>query len=87
MLTRNDNVTVTFYHLGLKEAMILVPLMNALKEHIEKYKKYEEYCNLSKEEQKEVDKVYYPHFNLSASNESITQIYEVLSSLGFEAVP
>lgn len=87
MLTRNDNVTVTFYHLDLKEAMTLVPLMNALKDYIEKYKKYEEYCNLSKEEQEKVEKVYYPHFNMSSNNESLTQIYEVLSSLGFEAVP
>lgn len=87
MLTRNDNVTVTFYHLGLKEAMILVPLMNALKDYTEKYKKYEEYCNLSKEEQEGVDKVYFPHFNLCARNESLTQIYEVLVTLGFEAVP
>lgn len=87
MLTRNDNVTVTFYHLGLKEAMALVPLMNALKDFMERYKKYEEYCNLSKEEQEKVKEVYYPHFSMSSNNESLTQIYEVLSSLGFEAVP
>lgn len=87
MLTKNDNVTVTFYHLGLKEAMTLVPLMNSLKEYIESYKKYEEYCNLPKEEQEKVEKVYHPHFNMSSNIEKLTQIYEVLSSLGFEAVP
>ena len=87
MLTRNDNVTVTFYHLGLKEAMTLVPLMNSLKDYIERYKAYEEYCNLTKEEQKKVEKVHYPHFGLHTNHESLVRIYEVLASLGFEAVP
>ena len=87
MLTRNDNVTVTFYHLGLKEAMTLVPLMNSLKDYIERYKAYEEYSNLSKEEQEKVEKVYYPHINVHSDYESLTRIYEVLTSLGFEAVP
>lgn len=86
MLTRNDNVTVTFYHLGLKEAMTLVPLMNTLKEYIEEYEEFEKYCNLSKEEQKRVGPIYRPHFRMDANKELFTQIYEVLSSLGFEAI-
>lgn len=86
MLTRNDNVTVTFYHLGLKEAMTLVPLMNTLKEYIEKYEKYEDYRNLSKEEREKVDTVYRPHFEMDANKELFFQMYEVLSSLGFEAI-
>lgn len=84
MKTIKRNEEIAFNALTFKDAVILLPLMNALVDCINKNKLSQFWDNLSKEEKDQCRRVW-GNCDIHLTAETIEQVYTLLHQLGFEA--
>lgn len=84
MKTIKRNEEIAFNALTLKDAVVLLPLMDALVDAVNKNKLAEFYNNLTQEEREQYRKEW-GHCDIHLTAETIERTHALLSSLGFES--
>ncbi len=84
MKTIKQQETIAFNAISFKDAVVLLPLMNALVDCINQNKLSQFWDNLSKEEKEQYRRVW-GNCDMHLTAESIEQTYTLLHQLGFEA--
>ena len=84
MKTIKQTEEIAFNAITFKDAIVMLPLMDALAAMIDNNRKAKLYESLSKEEQEKYKKVW-ATWQLQIPIESAERIYNLLNSLGFES--